>query len=46
MGAQKFLKIFCFEGPYFHFFILLYKLLREWPLNLIVLATYITGNSI
>ena len=26
-------------------FIFLYKLLREWPVNLIILASYITGNS-
>ena len=30
----------------FPFFILLYKLLREWPLNLILLPGYITSNSI
>ena len=42
MRAWKFLKIVYFEGSYFH----LYKLLREWPFNLILLPGYITGNSI
>ena len=38
----KFLKIVYFEGSYLH----LYKLLCEWPLNLILLPGYNTRNSI
>ena len=46
-GRLKFVKItnVSFEGT-FSIFILLQELLSEWPLTLIMLSSYTTGNSI